>query len=70
MSINNEWGCGPGDGILYNGEKEQTVSVGNNKAKIYKSREGSDCIHGQPKPSKAVHSAKVKTEVILGQWPG
>lgn len=36
MSINGGWGCGPGDGILYSGEKEQDVSVGNNTAKAYK----------------------------------
>lgn len=35
MSINGEWGCGPGDGILYSGEKEQNGSVGNNTAKTY-----------------------------------
>lgn len=37
MSINGEWGCGPGGRILYSGEKEQNVSVGNNMAKTYKS---------------------------------
>lgn len=36
MSTKGEWGCGPGDGILYSSEKEQNVSVGNNTAKTYK----------------------------------